>query len=185
VLTRAAWEDGGVSDKAGRYQRSAAGMIGAMVVLLAVVTAFVLLRDANRVEQVTPVREVDYQRTLDFGRDQLDFPVLAPQRLPDGWRATSVDLVPDPPRWHLGLLTDKGRYVGLEQSRSPVDTMVDKHVDPRAVRGGVVEIEGETWRTWTDEGGDNALTRVEDGVTTLVVGTAGQDVLADFVRNLG
>lgn len=85
---------------------------------------------------------------------------------------------------HLGVLTDEGRYVGLEQSRSSEANMVEKYVDEEAVRGGTVDIEGDTWRIWTDEGGDTALTRVEKGVTTLVVGTPDQDVLVDYVESL-
>ena len=173
-----------MSEQAGRYQRSASGMIGAMLVLLAVVGAYVVFRAVNRNEPESPVRAVDYQQTLDYARDQADFPLLAPASLPDGWRATSVDFVPEPTRWHLGVLTDEDRYVGLEQSRSSVDKMVETYVDREAVRGKPVQVEGQTWRTWTDEGGDTALTREDGEVTTLVVGTAGLDVLVDYVESL-
>ena len=173
-----------MSEQPGRYQRSASGMIGAMLVLLAVVGAFVVFRAVNRNEPESPVRTVDYQQTLDYARDQADFPLPAPASLPEGWRATSVDFVPEPLRWHLGLLTDEDRYVGLEQSRSSVDKMVETYVDPEAIRGKPVQVEGQTWRTWTDEGGDTALTRETGEVTTLVVGTAGLDVLVDFVESL-
>jgi hypothetical protein len=175
---------GRVSEQPGRYQRSPAGMIGAMVVLVGVVLAFVVLRDLVRPEVGSPVRTVDYRKSVEFGRDQVDFPLLAPERLPEGWRATSVRVVPEPARWHLGVLTDENRYVGLEQSRSSEEKMVERYVDQEAVRGRPVRIAGETWRTWTDEGGDTGLTRVEGGVTTLVVGTAGQDVLVGYVKTL-
>ena len=42
----------------------------------------------------------------------------------------------------------------------------------------------DTWQTWTDEEGDTALTRVEDDVTVLVVGTPGIEVLVDYVETL-
>lgn len=174
-----------MSEQAGRYQRSAAGMIGAMLVLLAVIAAFVTLRELNRSDPQSPVRAVDYEQSLRFARAQADLPILAPEPLPEGWRATSVEFVPDPPRWHLGMLTAADRYVGLEQSRSDVDDMVETYVDREAVPGGSVEIAGEPWRSWTDDGGDTALTRVEDGVTTLVVGTLNRDDLAAFVQSLG
>jgi hypothetical protein len=130
------------------------------------------------------VRTVQYEQALGFAREQADFPLVAPDSLPAGWRATSAEFVPEPGRWHLGLLTDEDRYVGLEQSRRPVEKMIETYVDPEAVRGREVEVDGEPWRTWTDGAGDTALVRVEDGVTTLVVGTPELDVLVDFVETL-
>jgi hypothetical protein len=159
-------------------------MIGAMLVLLLVVVAFVFFRDLNRNDPASPVKAIDYQKTLGFAQEAVGFPLLAPPSLPDGWRATSATFVPEPARWHLGVLTDENRYIGLEQSRSPVDTMVETYVDREAVRGREVQAAGETWRTWTDEGGDTALSRVEDGVSILVVGTPELDVLVDYVTTL-
>ncbi|HLN75864.1 MAG TPA: DUF4245 domain-containing protein [Nocardioidaceae bacterium] len=173
-----------MSEQAGRYQRSAAGMVGAMLVLVAVVFGFVVLRDLNRNDPQNPVKPVDYQETLKLARGQAEFPLLAPASLPKGWRATSVRFVPQPTRWHLGVLTNKDEYVGLEQSQTSVGDMVETYVDQAAVRGGTVQIVGESWRTWTDAGGDTALTRVQKGVTTLVVGTPGRDVLVDYVKSL-
>jgi hypothetical protein len=159
------------------------GMVGAMLVLFAVIGAYVAFRAVNRTEPESQVRAVDYQQTLEYAR-QTDFPVLAPASLPDGWRATSADFVPKPARWHLGLLTDENRYVGIEQSRGSLDDMVETYVDRNAVPGKAVEVDGERWRTWTDSGGDTALGRVEGDVTTLVVGTTGLDVLVDFTETL-
>lgn len=173
-----------MSEQPGRYQRSAAGMVGAMLVLLAVIAAFVVFRDINRNDPKSPVRQVEYEQTLSYARDQADFPLLAPESLPEGWRATSVEFVPEPTRWHLGILTDEDRYVGLEQSRGSVDNMVETYVDRDAVRGKQVQVAGEEWRTWTDGRGDTALTRVEGGVTTLVVGTPELEELVDFVESL-
>ncbi|HSE08589.1 MAG TPA: DUF4245 domain-containing protein, partial [Nocardioidaceae bacterium] len=141
-----------MSEQPGRYQRSAAGMVGAMLVLLGVIAAFVVFRDLNRTTPESPVREVKYEQTLAYARDQADFDVLAPESLPEGWRATSVSFVPDPTRWSLGVLTDQDRYVGLEQSRRSAESMVETYVDPEAERGRQVEVAGETWRLWTDQG---------------------------------
>ncbi|MGH3371876.1 MAG: DUF4245 domain-containing protein [Nocardioidaceae bacterium] len=173
-----------MSEQPGRYQRSAAGMVGAMLVLLAVIAAFVVFRDLNRTDPQSPVRAVDYEQTLEAAREQSGFTLLAPEPLPEGWRVTSVEFVPEPTRWHLGMLTGEDRYVGLEQAGGSVDDMVETYVDREAVPGGPVEIAGEPWRSWTDDGGDTALTRVEDGVTTLVVGTLSRDDLAAFVQSL-
>jgi hypothetical protein len=178
------WEDVHVSEQPGKYQRSFSGLVGAMVVLLLVVGAFVVFRGVFRSDAEVPVRAVDYQRTQSFAQEQIDFALLAPETLPAGWRATSVRFVPDPPRWHVGVLTDEDRYIGLEQSRSSEEKMVETYVDRDALRGEPVQAAGETWRTWTDEGGDIALTRVEDDVTVLVVGTPDLEVLVDYVETL-
>lgn len=173
----------GVSERAGRYQRSAAGMVGSMLVLLAVVAAFVVFRDLNRNEPVRPVPGVNYEQTLSYAREQAGFPVLAPDPLPQGWRATTVEFLPGP-RWHLGMLTGDQRYVGIEQSASSEQDMVETYVDANAVRSGAVTIEGARWRVWTDSGGDTAVVRRTDEVTTLVVGQVPRDELTGFVADL-
>ena len=173
-----------MSGQAGRYQRSATGMIGAMVVLLVVVVGFVVLRDLNRREPPSPVEAVDYQPTLRYARANADFAVLAPDRLPAGWKATTVEFVPEPSRWHLGVLTDQGRYVGLEQAFRTPRSMVRTYVDSAPSQGGQVVVAGQRWRTWTDADGDTALVRRQGPVTTLVVGSVGRDVLVDYVASL-
>ena len=173
-----------MSEQAGRYQRSAAGMIGAMLVLLFVVVGFVLLREVNRSDPEAPGEPVDYQQTADFARDQADFAILAPPELPDGWRATSVEFVPEPARWHLGLLTDEGEYVGLEQAESAVKSMVTTYVDSDPSRGEAVTIDAQSWSSWTDEGGDTALVRTDGEAVTLVVGPVERGLLVDYVRSL-
>jgi hypothetical protein len=155
-----------------------------MLVLVVGVVAFVLLRDLTRTDPADPVRPVDYQETLDFAQQAVGFPLLAPGRLPEGWRATSATFVPDPARWHLGVLTDEDRYVGIEQARSSAAEMVESYVDPDARRGETVTVAGDRWQVWTDEGGDTALTRVEQGVTTLVVGTPELSVLREYANSL-
>lgn len=177
-------EDGHVSTQGERYQRSASGMVGAMLVLLAIVVAFVLLRDLNRNDPEGPGAPVDYRQIAGFAAEQAPFEVLAPERLPEGWRATSVGYTPEPPRWHLGLLTGEGDYVGLEQAESTATSLVTTYVDEAATRDGEIGIDGRTWEVWTDDGGDTALVDEGEAVTTLVVGPVDQDLLAAYVRRL-
>ena len=177
---------GAVSEQAGRYQRSAAGMVGAMIVLVAAVIGFVLLREVNRVEPPSPVRAVDYTPDLRYARQQASFDVLAPASLPRGWRATTVEYVSGAREsWHLGILTDQNRYVGLEQSKQSERSMLEQFVDPAPTRGQPVGVGGATWSTWTDGGGDRALVRRAGGVTTLVIGhDVPQRELVDFTASL-
>ncbi len=155
-----------------------------MLVLLLVVVGFVMLRDLNRVEPEGSGGAVDYRQSAAFAREQAGFEVLAPRQLPAGWRATSVEFVPEPARWHLGLLTEEGKYLGLEQLDSSVRSMVTTYVDEEATRGKDVSIDGRPWSSWTDSEGDTALVRSDGEVTTLVVGPVEQDVLVSYVRSL-
>ena len=161
-------------------------MVGAMVVLVAVVVGFVVFRDANRSDPADPVRAVDYARDADFAREQASFDLVAPPSLPAGWRATTVEYVPGPQdRWHLGMLTGQDQYVGLEQSADSVETMLETHVDATTDEGEPVLVDGLRWSTYTDAGDDLALVRRVAGTTTLVVGhEVSESDLTDFVASL-
>ena len=118
-----------------RLSRSS-GLIGALLILLLVVVGFVLFRDANRTQPDNRVVEVDWRATATYARKEAEFDLLAPRRLPEGWRATSARFgAGDARMWHLGLLTDEGRYVGLEQAPDSPDTMVEQHVDGANLSG--------------------------------------------------
>jgi hypothetical protein len=160
-------------------------MVGAMTVLLAVVLAFVGFRALIRDDPEPSVGPVEYAGVAELAQARVDFDVLSPTTLPAGWRATSARHTETPPQsWHLGLLTDDNRYVGLEQARRPAPDMVSDFVDEDAVDEGSVTIDGRTWTVFSDRGSDTALVRRERGVTTLVVGTVSQEELVDYVRTL-
>jgi len=159
-------------------------MIGAMLVLVGGIVAFVVLRDLNREVPGSPVKAVDYARTAEYAQEQAGFEVLAPDELPVGWKATTVGFVADPASWHLGVLTDQGNYVGLEQAQGSVASMVSTYVAPATTRGKPVIIDGQTWASRSDSDGDTALVRRAGRVTTLVVTTADEDVLVDYIESL-
>jgi hypothetical protein len=174
-----------MSEQPGRYQRSFPGMVGAMIVLVLVVAAFVVFREVVREEPSNRVEPVEFARPAEYARGEADFDLLAPRELPEGWIATSVRFTAGPKQaWHLGTLTDEGRYVGLEQAETPIPRMVEQHVDEAAEQGDDVTIDGETWQTWTDEDGDLALVRRSDDVTTLLVGRVSQETIEDFLTTL-
>jgi hypothetical protein len=174
-----------MSERPGRYQRSFSGMVGAMVVLVLVVALFVAFRAVNRTQPENTVEAVDYSRPAEFAREQARFPLLAPAELPEGWRATSVRFTNGRDQaWHVGFLTGADRYVGLEQADVDAEDLVEEHVDVEATEGRPVTVDGDEWRTWTDAGGDTALVRETDEVTTLVVGTVDQETLVEFVHTL-
>jgi hypothetical protein len=169
-----------------RYQRSAAGLVGAMVVLVAVVLLGVWLRSLVSRDPSTPTEIVDYATVVPAARKAADFALVAPVRLPAGWRATSVGYRDTPrPHWHLGVLTDQNRYVGLEQGDLPVRSVVHQYVDASATRGRPVEVGGTTWATYSDSGGDLGLVRHQGRTTTLVVGhDVPESTLASYTASL-
>lgn len=160
-------------------------MIGALLVLLAVIATFVFFRAINRNDPPNPVQAVDYQQTTTFARGHARFDLVAPKTLPAGWRATSVSFTPGlNAHWHLGQLTGQDRYVGLEQGDAPVRSMLTTYVDPDPAPGKAVTIRGTTWAAWSDSGGDQALVHRQGKTTTLVVGTVPQSVLVGYVDTL-
>jgi hypothetical protein len=160
-----------VSQQSARYQRSAGGMVGAMLVLGVLIIGWVTIRSLFSEDPPSPVQRVDYARDVPLARKAADFDLVAPPRLPRGWQATTVRYSPAPgAHWHLGVLTDDRRYVGLEQSDDPVRSMVEKYVDESASRGRPADVAGVSWSTYTDPGGDLALVRRVGSTTTLVVG---------------
>ena len=150
-----------VSGGGARYQRSPGGLIGALLVTVVAVLAFVGFRALTSDEEPTPVRAVDYAAVAQGARADDKLVVLAPSRLPLGWKATSATYTRGAsPTWHLGMLTDDNKYVGVEEARSSIKELVEEHVDAAAEQGKEVTIGAEKWQTWTDSGGDYAVARV-------------------------
>lgn len=152
-----------------------------VLVLVGVVVAF------NVVEQPDPVvREIDYTDAFAQARQEASYDVLAPQPLPAGWRATSARTRPDGDAvtWHLGLVTRSGNYAGVEQTDGRPAGFVRQFASG-ARPAGTVAIVGAPWRRL--DGGEpeeRALVRTDDGVTTVVAGSAGWDDLVRLAASL-
>jgi hypothetical protein len=174
----------------GRYQRSSNGLVGAMIVTVVLVLAFVGIRSLTSDNVSTPVEKVDYLTAMKAGRADHKLMTVAPERLPSGWKATSANYVTGmSPSWHLGLLTAGNKYVGVEEAQTSTDKLAEEHVDVSATRGKDVTIAGQKWQTWTDGGGDYAVARslVVGGTTVeswMVVGTAPEKEIRDFAGTL-
>jgi hypothetical protein len=146
-------------------------MVGAMAVLVLLIVGWIGFKALTTQDPDNPVRTVDYAQVVPAAKRTAPFDLVAPASLPHGWRATSVNFSDGPTAaWHLGVLTDHNRYVGLEQADRPVRKMVAEHVDEEPTRGRPVDVDGVRWSTYTDGGGDLALVRQEGRTTTLVVG---------------
>jgi hypothetical protein len=173
----------------GRYTRSTGGLVGAMLVTVVAVVAFWGLNALKTDHETTPTPAVDYTAMMRAGRADHKLLVMAPPSLPAGWKATSATYdTGTTPIWHLGMLTGTGKYVGVEEALGGVKDLVDQHVDADAVQGKDVTIGGDTYQTWTDAGGDYAVSRtvpIEGGTESyLVVGTASHATIRDFAGRL-
>src|SRR3954454_14914078 len=171
-----------------RTQRSFAGMAGALIVVFVLVVAVVWIRSTG--QRATPVQTADWAAWVKACRAEQELYLFAPTQLPHGWRATSAQYTAgSDPRWHLGLLTDAGKYVGVEESRASTRDLAEQYVDGAAVRGKDVTVGGQAWQTWPDAGGDYALVRAiaVDGrpyESVLVGGSASPQAVRSFAGTL-
>src|SRR5689334_2940215 len=81
-----------------------------------IVVAFLMIVTWRPKEE--KVRAVEYTAQLEDARKAASW-VRGPSPMPSGWQATSVEFrAPEqmPMTWHLGVVTDTKKYVGLEQS---------------------------------------------------------------------
>ncbi|MFY9913100.1 MAG: DUF4245 domain-containing protein [Nocardioidaceae bacterium] len=173
-----------MSETRSGYRSSMSGLVGALLVSLALIGCFFAFSFFQRGSSTDPAPTVDYTGVLAQARSQAPFPVLAPTSLPAGWRATSVDWSGSGPEnsWHLGLLTSQDAYVGLEQGNATAQSFISEHT--RANQPGApVQIAGQTWQTLT-AGSETALVLTGEGVTTVVTGTASESQLVAFAASL-
>ncbi len=175
------------TERPGRYQRTVAGGVGSMIVLVAVVLAFVLFRDAFRDNDAVELEPVDYLAVVGPAQES-GFEVVYPPSLPRGWRATSVDYDPGTrPAWGVGMLTAEGKFVGLRQEDDDLDSLLETYVDEEAVEGERVDVDGAIvteWQEWSDDGGDHAFTATVADHEVMVYGSAPVEDLLLVVRSL-
>ncbi len=176
-----------MSEQGGRYQRSFAGMIGALLITLVVIGAFVAFRALNRDELERRPEAVDYLETAGFVQEA-GLTVAYPPTLPEGWIATTVDFKPgERPSWGLGFLTDDEKFVGVRQENASLDDLLTTYVDEQPTELAEAEIPGslaDTWRVFEDEGGDLAFAAEVGDDWVLVYGSAPRSELESVVSSL-
>ncbi len=179
-------------EKPGRYQRSPGGLLAAMVVTVVLVAGYAGLRAFLSPEPTNPVQAVPWKVMLRAGVSDGKLAMLAPPSLPAGWKATSANYTTGTDAaWHLGLLTKDQKFVGLDESRSTIDDLVQQYVDADATRGKDVRLNGQTWQVWTDAGGDYGLATTvtgpapgRDKESVLVAGSAPPAQVRALVQSL-
>lgn len=164
-----------VRPAAGRYPRSVNGLVSSLLVCLLVVGSFVALRACGRDDLEVRPEAVDYLGTVQDLQASGARPVY-PDRLPAGWRVTSLDVVPGPHvAWGLGMLTDSGRFAGLRQEDAALERLLETYVDDDPTEGQALTVPGDLasrWRTFTDSGGDHAYAAQIGEDWVLVYGSA-------------
>ena len=174
-----------MSEQPGRYQRTTGGFVGSLVIAVAVILAFVAFRALTRDDLDVPTETVDYVEAVQAAQSA-DWKVVYPSSLPKGWKATSVDV--DPPRaWDIGFLTADGHFVGVSQQTRSLDSMLETYVDKAPQAGGAVSLRtsvGGPWKSWSDSGGDHALSSDVGEDTLLVYGSAPESDLERFAQLL-
>jgi hypothetical protein len=82
----------------------------------------------------------------------------------------------EPVTLEIGYLTPSREFAGFVVSDDPDTPPVDDVLDG-AVDEGTVQLAAATWTRSTTEAGETALSRVEDGVTVIVTGSASDEEL--------
>ncbi|MGI8986622.1 MAG: DUF4245 domain-containing protein [Nocardioidaceae bacterium] len=142
-------------------------------VLLAIIAVLAGAQQLLSAPPTDPVRPVEYASKAESARTVAPFEVLAPPELPEGWRATSVRFTPgDEATWHLGILTDEDKYVGVEQAVGDVEALLEEHA-AQSEPAGSLDLGGDTWQLLRD-GDETTLVRDDGGSATLVTGDAPQ-----------
>lgn len=131
------------------------------------------------------VHVVDYRVALSSAKRAAPYPVLGPQGLSDGWRATSVryDGNHDGSAvWHLGFVTPSGLYAAVEQSDADRDAVVADAV-PGGRPDGDAAVAGRDWQR-VQGTRYRALVQQVPGATTVVTGSASYEELAQLANAL-
>lgn len=179
-------------ERPGRYERSPGGMVGALIVTLLVIGAFVAFRAFNRTDLDVKPEHVDYLAQVRIAQQATERPdagVVYPARLPSGWYATNVTFTPNGtrPELRMSMLTPDNEYIGFVQSPDPVAGLLTTYVDAHPQAGGPVTVDGSVtprWDTWTDSGGDTALAAQHGRDSLLVFGTVSKGQLEQLAATL-
>ncbi|MFF1820989.1 DUF4245 domain-containing protein [Kribbella sp. NPDC058245] len=164
--------------------RTLPNMVWALLACFIVVAFLMIVTWRPKEEKV---RAVEYSAQLEDARKVAPW-VRGPSPMPGGWQATSVEFKAAeqaPMTWHLGVVTDAKKYVGLEQSNVTGAKYQSDELG-RTSDDGTATVGGVTWqrKVLLDRKDENALVLVGSGVTTIVTGNAGYPALEAFASSL-
>jgi hypothetical protein len=176
--------------KPNRYELPLSNMVGAMVVVVLFVLAFVIFRALNRDNSSVQPETVNYHSIAAQGRADGRIDVWAPIALPKGWRASAARYATgNNPHWHLSA-SDGHHYLGVEEGIDGQAAELRMAMQGTPVAAGKVEIDGITWSVFTDTQGDYALTRSMPSKTPrypeslVVIGTTSPSLVREYAASL-
>lgn len=176
--------------KPNRYELPLSNMVGAMIIVVAFVMAFVVFRALNRDNTGVQPEPVDYHAMATGGRADGRINVWAPVSLSQGWMATSARYDSGTnPHWHLST-TDGTHYLGVEEGIDQVTDELQRVMQGTPVAAGQVTLKGVAWLVYTDSRGDYALARTMPSKTPrypealVVVGTTNPEQVQAFAESL-
>lgn len=171
----------------GKYQRSAGGLVAALLVTVVAVGGLLWFLGLFRPDIGVRTGEVDYLQIAGEAQDARLAPVY-PRSLPEGWVATAYDVTAmDPTMLEIRMLTDEERFVGLHQEETSAADLVYRYVDDDATPTDIYEVRGSVanaWQGYEDEGGDTAYVAEVGDQTVLVWGSASPEELRDLIGRL-
>lgn len=179
------------SSAAGRYNRSPAGMVGALLVTLLVIGAFVAFRAFNRTDLDVKPERIDYLAQVGYAQES-GATLVYPARLPQGWYATNMTYASGrTPELQLSMLTGDGQYVGFVESPQTVPELLTTYVDAHPASAPPATVSGSIatqWSAWTDGTGDTALAATRGAganqESLLVFGTVSRAQLIQLAGSL-
>lgn len=166
---------------------SVPNMVRSIVVVLAMVAVvYFMVPRTSSVER--PPVDVTTNAVAVAG--ETGWPVVAPEGLPDGWRATAARFDRTRlglPTWFVGYETPSGAYVALTQAADVTPDWLAGQTD-KGARTGQRTVGGQTWDEYARaDGTQNSLVRAGTGtgaVTTVLSGTAGFAEIAELAGHL-
>jgi hypothetical protein len=179
----------------GKYQRSAGGLVAALVLTAVAVVVVMWVLGLFRNDLEIDPEEVDYLDVVAGLQEAGEGPVY-PASLPDGWIATEAIVpVEEGGGFELDLLRDdEDAFIGIRQASGISATgLLTQYVEEDAdnlVEGDPIEVDSVApeWDTWTDEGGDTAyvaeLCAGRRTETVIVYGSASPEELQDVLELL-
>ena len=176
--------DPGPPAKPPRSALTVRDMVGAVVVLVAVVLVFGgLTRSCSFAPggpSVDPAAgpSVDAPAQLRVLAGAMPFLLRVPA-LPEGWRATTVDTTrigaADARAVRTGYLTPDGRYLRLVQSDADEPALLASEAEGAPVASGPIVVGGTTWVSYTDDTREAIRIATLDGVRLLITGSGTDD----------
>ncbi len=133
-----------------------------------------------------PVKPISYEAEADLAARAAPYALLAPEELPDDWRATSVRYRATDPfgaTWKLGFVDPDNEYAGLVQANGDPAPFVADATQGAEDTGETVSVGGEDW-AWYEGTRYDALVLEGAEVTTVVTGTAPRAQLTELAGSL-